>query len=116
MKTTKISHFYLSIIVLTLVSCKQAFDKRKWIDGDPVDYSNRDKMVDDLLERYKIVGMQYRTVVDLLGKPSYSDRLQFSYTISEEYNGIDPVYAKDLKISLNRDSIVTKVAITECHK
>ncbi len=104
-------------IAITACNRPVKFDKEKWRDGDGISYKMRDRVLEDLLANYKLVGMNYKDVIRLLGKPDDTAHLKTSYEIINtlaEYNPKNkPVYKKNLELYFNKDSIVTRTAVYE---
>jgi len=110
----------LLMVMLTAFSaCKRnvKFDKEKWKAGDGISYSMRDNVLKDLTTNYKLVGMNYKDVIRLLGKPNDTATLKTSYEIintAHEYNPKrKPAYKKNLEFYFSKDSIVTRTAVYE---
>ena len=96
-----------------LTACKgdMKFSKTGWSKEEDLGYYPfRDKMLKDLTINYKIKGLSYRQIINLLGKPEdnmYNDSCSIYYNIIEDYgHDIDPVYVKTLEIKFDRDSLV----------
>jgi hypothetical protein len=118
MKT--IIHFLL-FIFLTSCSNNEKFDKAKWKEqGDLRIYTYRKSMLNDLTKNYKLKGLSYRQLIDLIGEPEkYSDKENdiVYYEIETDYSfDIDPVYTKTLQLKLTKDSIVDSYNIKEWKK
>ena len=110
-----VTSFFLMLISLSSCSKKKPFDRYGWNDGDGIDFPQRYMMVDDLVANHKLKGLTYKQVINLLHYPqrnSYTDR-SFSYEITRKMSGVDTVYAKNLVLSLSKDSVVTGVKVTE---
>lgn len=109
----------ISAFCFLLISCYKyirpsniKFDKKQWSSGgDGIVYPNRDRMLDDLLENYKLEGLIYNQLIETLGKePDYNN----IYEIVVYYNNdIDPRYVKVLKFTLNKDSTVISWKLIE---
>ena len=91
-----------TILCLITISCNNEvkFDKALWRKkGDLNSYPYREDMILDLVENYKIEGMSYHQLVELLGEPEIqinSESVMARYNIITEYgNDIDPVYSED---------------------
>ena len=115
--------FTLLSISLVLFSCKNdiKFEKSGWNEkGDLNSYPNRERMFNDLMKNYKIKGLKYSEIVNLLGEPEIettSENIIAKYNIVTEYGSdIDPIYVKDLKISLTYDSIAQSCTVTNWKK
>jgi len=112
----------LSIVVLAVVviaSCgKMKFNKAKWDEGYEIGFPppSRNKMLSDLVENHKLVGAKYDEVINLLGQPNTHDSMSFSYDITIDYFGIDPVYVKCLEFVISKDSVVTAFQVKEWKK
>jgi hypothetical protein len=117
-KMTKLSLFILLTAVL-IWSCNQSmtFDSAKWKTKDDMEYTYRDKMLNDLTKNHKLVGLHYTQIIELLGIPQYEDSSGIAYKILYDYGrDIDPVYTKYLDFSLSKDSFVTSFKIDEWKK
>lgn len=117
----------LTLIILLLsvgfTSCNanEKFDKAKWQEqGDLRIYSHRKSMLNDLTKNYKLTGLSYRQLINLIGEPeNYSDKEKniIYYEIETDYgNDIDPVYTKTLQLKLTKDSTVESFEIKEWKK
>jgi hypothetical protein len=109
------------MLILTLLSCFSRFDKYKWRQKNDIEfYQFRDNMLKDLLSNYKLNGLSYSQLIDLLGKPDRvfnKDSDLIYYSIVTNYGrDIDPIYAKYLIFKLNKDSIVIDYKIKEWKK
>ena len=118
-----IKYFSFSILCIILISCESEtkFDKFGWSKkSDLNSFPNREKMLNDLMKNYKIKGLKYSEIIDLLGEPEIrttSDSFSAVYNIETEYgNDIDPIYVKELEISLNKDSVAQNCIITNWKK
>lgn len=112
----KIQPVIFLILCIILIGCSEKFDKQRWTEGDGTSFSYRDDMLDDLLTNHKLIGLNYHQLVNLLGDPQGKDSSSIFYDIKIKYDMIDPVYSKDLKIYMNKDSVVSKVEIKEWKK
>ena len=82
-----------------------------------MEFPYRKKMVNDLVSNYKLEGLTYKELVDLLDSPQGSDGNSIWYYVDEDYgNDIDPVYSKSLIFYLDKDSIITGFKIKEYRK
>jgi hypothetical protein len=119
--------FYYTIILLIgisfFLSCNgdraMKFDKNKWNEqADPLFPSvYRPKMLTDLTTNYKLKGLKYSELIELLGIPDSKDSSSLSYKIIVDYgHDIDPVYTKDLDFTFSKDSIITAVKVNEWKK
>jgi len=112
--------FILSVFIISCNS-DQKFDKQKWTEkGDLQTYPYRKAMLNDLVANQKIVGLNYRQLIELIGDPENKidkDSNALCYNITTDYgHDIDPVYLKNLKIKLTRDSIVESFKIEDWKK
>jgi hypothetical protein len=77
----------------------------------------RPKMLTDLTTNYKLKGLKYSELIELLGIPDSKDSSSLSYKIIVDYgHDIDPVYTKDLDFTFSKDSIITAVKVNEWKK
>ncbi len=113
-RTKKIIFFiFLINIFLFASSCHPQikFDKDRWLQKDAgIPSSDREKMLTDITTNFKLVGMKYSQIIDLLGNPDYTDSMShsLSYSIIVDYGyDIDPVYLKYLDFSISKDSVIT---------
>ena len=85
--------------------------------GDGLSYTMRESILEDLTTNYKLVGMTYKDVIRLLGKPDDTYPLKTSYDIinnEAEYNPKNkPLYRKNLEFYFNKDSVVTRFNVYE---
>lgn len=115
------SFFKIAICLLFVVAftgcVRVKFDKEKWGDTDGLTYKMRDRVLEDLTTNYKLVGMNYKDVIRLLGKPDHYYPLKTSYQIlstEAQYNPKNkPIYRKNLEFYFSKDSIVTRFNIYE---
>jgi hypothetical protein len=98
-----------------LSSCKDndmLFDKTGWNapgDGSPCPVL-REKMLNDLLNNHKLIGLTYRQIISKLGNLDNHEQTPsgiIRYEITTEYTMGDIVHIKALDLYYNRDSIVT---------
>lgn len=95
------------------------FDKNKWTEQtDPLFPSSyRSKMLTDLTSNYKLAGLKYSQLIELLGIPDYKDNGSLTYKIIVDYgNDIDPVYTKNLGFFFSKDSVITSFKVDEWKK
>lgn len=107
---------YISIILLlTLCSCQQKFDKKLWDEQSSEGiHLNRKSMLNDVVENHKIKGQSYNQIIEMLGDSTGLEDNKLYYNIITDYGwDIDPVYSKDLIITFNRDSIATGFDVKE---
>ncbi len=88
------------------------FDKSKWNERFDGFYEYRENMVKDLMQNHLKKGMEYRTVVELLGEPVDSENNktnEISYEIMVDYGwNIDPMEGKILYLEFEKDSTLIK--------
>jgi hypothetical protein len=104
----------LSLIILSFAACKNhsKFNRDNWNEGDGLTFAYRDKMVQDLLENYKLKGLKYQQVIHLLHRPQQSNPTQMIYEIDEVNNPGKPHYVKQLILAM-KDSVVVDAKIYE---
>ena len=115
------SFFKLAVCLLlcaAVTGCiRVKFDKEKWRNTDGLSYKMRDNVLKDLTTNYKLVGMTYKDVIRLLGKPDHIYPLKTSYDVINNeavYNPKNkPLYRKNLEFYFNKDSVVTRFNIYE---
>ena len=114
------------ILVLILVvgiyksTCQMEFSKDKWSYKNDMEYSFRPRLYKDLIKNYKLIGLKYNELVDLLGLPESDyetgDSIVF-YDIQTKYGyHIDPINCVTLKFYLTNDSIVNNYQINKYKK
>jgi hypothetical protein len=111
----------LIILIIGMFSCnyftETKFDKTQWMRKDDIEFPFRNKMLKDLTTNYKLTGLKYNEVIQLLGEPNFSDSVSFAYKVIEDYGtDIDPVYTKNLDFEFNKDSVITSYQIVEWKK
>lgn len=91
------------------------FNKRKWNEADDPGFPPpaRNRMLADLLHNYKLKGLKYNELIDLLGQPNAHDSTSINYDIVIRYAGIDPNYVKSLTFDLSKDSVITAYHVEE---
>jgi len=115
----RIEKISLILTSIVFISCNIKYDKMKWLkdnDGDPIKLPNeRGLMLKDLTTNYKLIGLKYSKLIDLLGDPDFVDSTnsEIIYKITVHYDMIDPDYIKDLNFKFNKDSTITSFEITE---
>lgn len=111
---------FVIFISMIMISCNTRFDKTEWLSNDGIeDYPNRNKMINDLLANYKLKGLTYKQLIDLIGKPSNirNDSNWVFYPVKIDYgHDIDPIYTKYLTFQLSKDSVVINFKIEEWNK
>lgn len=108
MKTKIILTF---VTTFFLVACNGSikFEKAGWIEkGDLGLYPKREKMLYDLTTNYKLKGLSYKQLIDLIGQPEKNAMGSNSiyYNISVDYgHDIDPIYIKTFVVEFNNDTV-----------
>lgn len=95
------------------------FEQNKWNEQvDPLFPSSyRPQMLKDLTTNYRLKGLKYSELIELLGVPDVKDSNSLSYKIKVDYKqDIDPVYTKDLDFFFSKDSIITSFKVNEWKK
>lgn len=106
----------LIFIVVFLSSCKrqEKFDKQKWNVKSDMEYPFRNNMLNDLTSNYKLAGMSYAQIINLLDSPDFKENNKLGYTILEDYGqDIDPIRGKNLIFTMSNDTIVSTFNIDE---
>ena len=113
----------LLFICVLLFGCDRdaKFDKAKWLQQDDMQhYPYRLSMLKNLTGNYKLIGLTYFQLIELIGEPQknlVTDSMQIYYPILTDYGSdIDPVHTISLEIVLNKDSIVNDYQIDEWKK
>ena len=115
----KIIFCILSLLFLNSCS-KKKFDKTLWnsdfID-DKITYENRNEMLDDLLQNYKLEGKTISEIENILGKfdeHSFSDSANIIVIpVLVEWKGIDPYKYKYLNLNYSKKGVIDSVYVTE---
>jgi len=102
-----ISFFLLTSFVL--ISCyDKKFDSNTWKNDDPVTYSERNKMVNDLIDSHIINDKNRSEIIKILGKQDWMDTtltgkvMQLCYAVRLSYGfDIDPKYSTSLDIKID---------------
>ena len=93
------------------------FEKDRWRDTDGLTYKMRERILEDLTTNYKLVGMNYKDVIRLLGKPDDTYPLKTSYDVVNNeavYNPKNkPLYRKNLEFYFSKDSVVIRFNVYE---
>lgn len=108
----------IGLILVLTTSCHEKFDSKKWRrEEDLRTHPFREAMIADIVDNKKFIGQTFKQVLDSLGKPNSSGDGKVSYSIITDYGrDIDPIYTKDLVLTLDKDSLVTDVKIEEWKK
>lgn len=110
------------MLLFLLTSCNSdiKFEKEKWLEFGDIEYPYRKSMLHDLTTNYKLKGLSYKQLIDLIGvqkKNLIGDSNEIYYEILTEYGwNIDPVHGITLAFKLDKDSIVTDYRIDEWKK
>lgn len=89
------------------------FDKHLWQAANlnlEENWSLRWDMMNDLRNRYKLVGMTKNEILALLGSPGYKINSEFSYYLGYSKTGIN---TGSLTITFNDQAVVTQVRVRE---
>lgn len=106
------------MILWTSCGNQTTFDSKKWkIEEDLRTFPFRETMVDDIIINKKFVGLSFKQILDSLGQPNQINEGQIFYSVKVDYGSdIDPIYTKDLVLTVDKDSLVTEVQIKEWRK
>ncbi|RFM29062.1 hypothetical protein DXN05_09905 [Deminuibacter soli] len=104
------------LIIFSSCTGKAKFDKTMWQTKDDMEYPYRNKMLNDLIKNYKLAGIRYTDLINLLGKPQFKDSSSIAYEVITRYDAIDPNYTKRLDFTFSGDSIITSFKIAEWKK
>ena len=107
---------FLFTMCFWLSACNEKFNKEKWEEGDGINYTYRNAMIDDLLKNYHLKNLSYDELVQIIGEPDQKDSVHASYNLIVKYDMIDPIYSKYLNCSFNADSIITNAEVKEWKK
>ena len=119
MERRRLKLIYILTILLVTACGNQhmEFDKEKWNERDDMFYTNREKMVTDLMKNHLKTGMTYKEVLNLLGNSENYQNAPpnvIGYEIMVDYGwNIDPQKGKTLYIELTNDSIVKDFKLKE---
>ena len=102
-----------ALCLASLCACSSRFDAKDWRAAD-LQTRDRAMMVDDLLDRYPLVGRRREEVIALLGAPTPTDKWegwQMIYVLGPDswFMGIDHEW---LLLRLDSRGIVTETLIT----
>ena len=110
--------YSIIIFLIFLVGCNQQikFDETQWKLKDDMEYPYRKKMLNDLTTNYKLSGLKYSDLINLLGQPQISDSTTLAYQIIVDYGHLDPVYTQYLELTFSKDSLITSFKVKEWKK
>lgn len=100
-----------SILLLKGRIVHEKFDSRIWKTANlnkEENWSLRWDMINDLRNRYKLVGMTKMEIIDLLGNPYSSTKSEFHYYLGYSKTGIN---TGTLTISFDEKEIVTAINV-----
>ena len=108
----------LTTLILFLISCSSReinFDKNKWRKSFDGYYEYREQMKSDLMDNHLKIGMQYDSVIKLLGEPqnyhnAKENEITYEITVDYKWN-IDPMEGKNMYIEFDVDSTLTNVRL-----
>lgn len=108
----------IGFILLLTTSCQNKFEGKKWkIEEDLRSYPFREKMISDIIDNKKLIGFTFVQILDSLGRPNLHEEGQLIYSVKVNYGSdIDPIYTKDLVLTIDKDSLVTDVLVKEWRK
>lgn len=112
--------FYILFLLFTTSCFKKKFDKKVW-NSDSIDdiitYENRNEMLDDLLENYKLKGKSILEVENIMGKfdeHNFNDSTRtIEIQVLIKWRGIEPYKYKNLILRYNKNKIIDSVYVTE---
>ncbi len=116
---SKIILFVLLTFLLSSCTNEIKFDKTKWDKQPDLGFTPpyRNKMLPDLTKNYKLVGLKYSQLIEILGKPNFVDKNSLGYAIIIDYgHDIDPIYTKNLYFTISKDSLITSLQVEEWKK
>jgi len=104
------------IVILCIILIKgriahEKFDSRVWETANlnkEENWSLRWDMINDLRNRYKLVGMTKMEIIDLLGNPYSSTKSEFHYYLGYSKTGIN---TGTLTISFDEKEFVTAINV-----
>ena len=82
------------------------FDKVKWQTKEDEAYPYRNKMLDDLIDSVNLKGIQYDSLINILGQPDRVNDSHLYYNISRNEIGVVTLSTKTFVIKLKPDSTV----------
>jgi hypothetical protein len=112
---------FIALVLFASCNNEMKFDKAKWDEQPNLDFTPpyRKKMLKDLTTHYKLTGLKYSEIINLLGAPNFQDNTSasFGYDIIIDYGSdIDPVYTQTLDFTFSKDSIITSYKVNEWKK
>ncbi|MBI3883049.1 MAG: hypothetical protein HY305_02225 [Sphingobacteriales bacterium] len=116
--------FALITGLIFFMSCRidQNFEKEGWNEFKPnsefFPSPQRDKMLKDLTENHKLVGLTIAELRKQVGEPDFYNRNLIGYTIIADYAySIDTaVHTKNLYLTLSGDSVINSFKVEEHEK
>ena len=111
---------FLVLGLLLMLGCQYQpeqvpFERNGWLEKvDGIIYPNRERMLNDLLTRHKLIGLTTQELRNLLGPYDtwHSEQPDLvCYTIDTYMGTIDPVYIKTLLFAISHDSVVVDARI-----
>ena len=115
-----ITSFYFKIIVLIsliLFSCgqKKKFNSDVWKNGSK--FSEREKMVDDLISSKILLGKNKEQIINTLGEPlgNGEEKICFLVNVEEKNRYIVPVTYNQIYLTISLDSqhVASKITLEE---
>ncbi|CAH0177401.1 hypothetical protein SRABI27_01759 [Pedobacter sp. Bi27] len=112
------AQIFCAVLFMLFVSCNNdiSFDKAGWNTTDDPLYppALRERMLDDLLNNHKLIGLKYSQLEKLIGIPDSKDSNFVYYRVVVDYgHNIDPVYTKNLMFQLLKDSLITSFKVKD---
>lgn len=106
----------ISVFLLSNCGMKEMeFDEERWNEMNDMFYTNREKMVRDLMENHLKTGMTYNDIIELLGQHENYHNVPpntIGYEIMVDYGwNIDPQKGKTLYIEFTTDSIIKDIRL-----
>jgi len=109
---------FCSMLFMLFMSCNGdiKFDRGGWdrVDDPLYPPALRERMLDDLLNNHKLIGLKYSQLEKLIGIPDSKDSNFVYYRVVVDYgHNIDPVYTKNLMFQLSKDSLITSFKVKD---
>jgi hypothetical protein len=107
------------LIISFLFSCSNhegKFNKERWNSEEDRGYFEyRSQMLEDLLKNQKLKGKTVEELKKLFGNLENYDTLKntITFTVLQEWSGIDPVYTKYLVLKLDFNKKVKYISFEE---
>jgi hypothetical protein len=111
--------FIFLLMFSIIFSCSnqpEKFNKEKWNSEEDRDYFEyRSLMLEDLLKNQKLKGKTVEELKKLFGNLENYDTLKntITFTVLQEWSGIDPIYTKYLVLKLDFNKKVKYISFEE---